>query len=194
MSNVNKIEETLNQHPDVQEVAVIESQPDVLVAYVVSGLIPDRLPYHSACLLEYEQEEITIHTEDVSYNGFCIVGAPPLEKNARIRLYVRLPGDTDEKWLDGIIAWYRNSKAGVQLILDNNEQKNIEQSINYILNKQGFLKILQRVIAGRLHNYLLTMLPDEKIPSVFMVIKTLPVTIKGEIDINALPKPGDNSW
>ncbi|MFK5968622.1 MAG: PilZ domain-containing protein [Candidatus Marithrix sp.] len=194
MSNVNKIEEILTQHPDVQEVAVIESESNVLVAYIVSGLIPDRLPYHNACILEYDQQEITIHTEDISYNGFCIIGTPSLEKDSMIRMYVRLPGDIEEKWLNGTIAWYRNSKAGVQLILDDNEQKNVEQSVNYILNKQGFLKILQRVIAGRLHNYLSTMLPNEKIPSVFMVIKTLPVTVKGLIDINALPQPGDNSW
>ena len=194
MSNINKLEEILNQHPDVQEVAVIESESNVLIAYIVSGLIPDRLPYHSACILEYDQQKITIHTKDISYNGFCIVGTPPLEKGSMIRMYVRLPGDTEEKWLNGTIAWYKNSKAGVRLILDDNEQKNVEKSVNYILNKQGFLKILQRVISGRLHNYLSTMLPNEKIPSVFMMIKALPVTMEGLIDINALPKPDDNSW
>ncbi len=196
MSNTNfkEIEKILNQHPDVQETVVIEFLPNVLVAYIVSGLIPDRLPYHSSCLLKSAHDEQTIHTEDISYNGLCVIGATSLEKDEEVSLYVRLPGKTEEKWLAGKIAWCRNGKAGVQLIIDADEQKNVEQSVNYILNTQGFLKILQRVITGRLYKYLLRMLPNENIPAIFMVIKALPIQNNGQIDINALPEPGNNSW
>jgi len=196
MSNTNfeKIEEILNQHPDVQESVVIEFLPNVLVAYIVSGLIPDRLPYHSSCLLEHAQEEQTVHTEDISYNGLCIIGTSSLKTDDMVRLYVRLPGKTEEKWLAGKVAWCRNRKAGVQLTVDADEQRNVEQSVNYILNTQGFLKILQRVITGRLHKYLLRMLPNDNIPAIFMVIKALPIQDNGQIDISALPEPGNNSW
>ncbi|MDM8565125.1 PilZ domain-containing protein [Candidatus Halobeggiatoa sp. HSG11] len=192
--NLKKIEKILSKHPDVQEVAVIEHRPGVLVAYIVSGLIPDRLPYHSTCLLEHNQEKITVHTEDISYSGFCLIGTPVMKQNDTTRLYVRLPGDNEEKWFNGKIAWCRESKAGIQLILDNNEQNVVEQSINYILNNHGFLKVLQRVITGRLYKYISQTLPNENVPSVFMIVKSLPLKIDGQIDITALPEPGNNFW
>ncbi|MCK5876285.1 MAG: PilZ domain-containing protein [Candidatus Marithrix sp.] len=192
--SIKEIEEALNRHPDVQDVVVIEHQSGDLVAYIISRLIPDRLPYHSACSIEYNQKKITVHTDDISYNGFCIIGAPLMKKDDSIRLYIRLPGDTDETWFNGKIAWYRDVKAGVQLASNIDEQKNIERGVNYILNNHGFLKILQRVITGRLRKFLSKMLPDEKLPDVFMIVPSLPIKKDGQVDIDALPKPGISYW
>ncbi|MDM8568679.1 PilZ domain-containing protein [Thiotrichales bacterium HSG1] len=194
MNNFKKIEEFLNRHPDVQKVAVVEHKPDVLVAYIVSGLIPDRLPFHGTCLLEHAQEKITVYTEDISYNGFCVVGVHTMKENDTVHLHIRLPGDDKETYFNGKVVWYRKAKAGIQLFLNVDEQKNIEQGVNYIINNHGFLKVLQRVITGRLHKYLLKMLPNENIPSIFLVIRSLPIKDDGQIDVKALPEPGNNFW
>ena len=53
---LGEIEAMLTQHPNIRSVTVIDREDTPgnkrLVAYLVSNLIPERVPYHSECQLE----------------------------------------------------------------------------------------------------------------------------------------------
>lgn len=76
---LEEIEKILIQHPDVQEVVVIDRENQFgkkcRVAYIVSDLIPERLPYQSTCLVELEQNTMKLPTKNISTNGICLVEA-----------------------------------------------------------------------------------------------------------------------
>jgi acyl-CoA synthetase (AMP-forming)/AMP-acid ligase II len=186
------IEKLLVQHPDVLEAVVIfeedKNKSKCLVAYIVSDLIPDRVPYQTTCQVEFEQHKITLSTEDISENGFCLEGVPSFfEKGKPLRLRVLLPSEVEERWLKGTVVWHHEHKAGVQLELTDIEQNAIQKSIDYLLEKQGFLKVLQRIITGRLRKYLASKLSDDMIPDVFIILQTIPLKNDGQINYSALP-------
>jgi len=136
-----------------------------LVAYIVSDLIPKRIPYQDTCLVELDQNTITLHTEDISYNGLCLVGDTyAFKKGKRVRLRLLLPGYSEERWLKGKVAWCLGDKAGIQ----------------------GFLKVLQRLITRRLRKYLKQNLSDDRGPEAFVILPALPLTSNGQVDYNAL--------
>jgi acyl-CoA synthetase (AMP-forming)/AMP-acid ligase II len=196
---LGKIETILAQHPDVREAAVIyreeETSNQSLIAYIVSELIPERLPYHRPCLVEFEDKTITLYTEDISYNGFCLIDVPPsLIKGKVVRLRILLPSETEERWLKGAIVWCQGQKAGIQLSLTPFEQLLVHRSVDYILETQGFLKVLQRIITGRLRQYLNQHLPDSPLPDTFVILQSLPLMPDGQINRQALPTPETNSW
>ncbi|HEC84586.1 MAG: hypothetical protein DRR08_25250 [Candidatus Parabeggiatoa sp. nov. 2] len=181
----------LAQHPDVQEVVVsqVENQHGKLhlVAYIVSDLIPKRIPYQDTCLVELDQNTITLHTEDISYNGLCLVGDTyAFKKGKRVRLRLLLPGYSEERWLKGKVAWCLGDKAGIQLSLTPTEQAIVRRSVNYLLETQGFLKVLQRLITRRLRKYLKQNLSDDRGPEAFVILPALPLTSNGQVDYNAL--------
>jgi len=190
---LREIEKLLIQHPDVLEAVVVskddKNKSKCLVAYIVSDLIPDRLPYQSVCQLEFEQHKITLSTEDISYNGFCLEGMPLFfEKGKLVRLKVLLPSEVEERWLKGTVVWHQEHKAGIQLELTDIEQNAIQKSLDYLLEKQGFLKVLQRIITGRLRKYLTSKWPEEMIPEVFIILQAIPLTSDGQINYSALPE------
>jgi len=196
---LGKIETILAQHPDVREVAVIfreeEACNEALVAYIVSELIPERLPYHRTCLVELDQNTMTLYTEDISYNGFCLMDVPSsFKKGKPVRLRLLLPSESEERWLKGTIVWCQEEKAGILLSLTPFEQLLVHRSVDYILETQGFLKVLQRIITGRLRKYLKLHLPDEPIPNTFVILQSLPLTPDGQVNRQALPTPETNSW
>lgn len=108
---LGEIEAVLSQHPDVQESLVINREDasgnQRLVAYILSNLRPERVPYQSECLTEFGgSPAVKLRTEDISTGGVCIVGVPDAYQPSQpLRLYLCLPGCTEEQWLEGRIVW-----------------------------------------------------------------------------------------
>jgi len=189
-----EIESALTQHPNIRETVVVarEDQPGNkrLVAYIVSDLIPERIPYQVDCLLRREESKILkLRTEDISSGGVLLGGTVPLEKDQAISLRLRLPGESEACWLEGKVAWSQSHCAGIQFKLTQEEQTQLEKSITYLLETQGLLKVLQRILTENLRNYLKEKLPDYMVPANFVLLNALPLTPNGKVDRRALPVP-----
>ncbi len=190
---LGEIEAALNQHPEVRETVVLTEidkyNNNQLVAYVVSNWIPDRIPYQTACLAEIEGETVKLRTEDISSGGVGLEEVPMnFCEGQHIRLYLQLPGEQQECWLNGTVTWARSPQAGIKFHLTPTEQILLEQSMEYLLEFQGFLKALQRIVAGNLTNYLKEILPKYMMPSRFVLLNSLPRTANGKINRKAVVK------
>jgi amino acid adenylation domain-containing protein len=192
---LGEIEAVLGQHPDVQ-VAVVAAQEDLpgqkrLIAYVVSKVTAERTPFKSECLAEFDGDRsVKLETEDISSSGIGAIGVPDnWSKGKRLHLRLVLPGDTEERCFEGTVAWCQGNQAGIELSLTASEEAVIQESIDYLLETQGFLKFLQRTAAGKLRNFLKDKLPDYMVPSSFVFLKTMPLTPNGKIDRQKLLGP-----
>jgi amino acid adenylation domain-containing protein len=193
---LGEIEAVLGQHPDVQ-VAVVAAQEDVpgqkrsIAAYVVSKVTAERTPFKSECLAEFDGDRsVKLETEDISISGIGAIGVPDnWSKGKHLHLRLVLPGDTEERCFEGTVAWCQGNQAGIELSLTASEEAAIQQSIDYLLETQGFLKFLQRTAAGKLRNFLKDKLPDYMVPSSFVFLKTMPLTPNGKIDRQKLLAP-----
>lgn len=188
---LGEIEAVLAQHPDVLKAVVIcrEDTPGNkrLVAYAVSNLIPERVPYHSECQLELDGNAIKLHTENISPGGVALVGVPTISEGQCVRLHLLLPGESEPRWLSGTVAWSHPPQVGVSFNLTFSEQAKVDQSVAYQLDTQDLWKTLQRTLSGSLRDYLKQKLPDYMIPSAFVLMKALPLTPNGKINHCALP-------
>ena len=74
---LGEIESLLWQHPNVESavvVATVDGQGDKrLVGYVVSDIVPDRLPYHSTAFVETDDDTVLVR---VSNSANCVTLAP----------------------------------------------------------------------------------------------------------------------
>ncbi len=190
---LGEIEAVLAEHPNVREVAVIDREDTPgnkrLVAYMVSNLIPDRIPYHSKCELELDGNALKIETQDISRGGVGLVGVPVLDKGSSVRLHLQLPGEEELCWFSGAVVWSHPPQAGIRFQLMPYEQAQVDRSTAYQLDNQELWKILQRTVTRNLRGYLKQKLPDCMIPSAFVLMKALPLTPNGKIDRRGLPAP-----
>jgi amino acid adenylation domain-containing protein len=192
---LGEIEAVLSQHPDVRDSVVIKREDasgnQRLVAYIVSNLTPERTPFKSECLAEFDgNPAVKLRTEDISLGGVGLLGVPDTcGPGQTVRLCLHLPGFDEELWLAGTVAWCRGNQAGIELALGAIEQDIFQQSIAYLLETHGFLKILQRTAVGSLRNVLKQKLPNYMMPSSFVFLNNLPLTPNGKIDRKALPEP-----
>jgi amino acid adenylation domain-containing protein len=192
---LGEIEAVLSQHPDVRESVVIKREDTSgnqrLVAYIVSNLTPERTPFKSECLAEFDgNRAVKLRTEDISLGGVGLLGVPDTcGPGQAVRLCLHLPGFDEELWLAGTVAWCRGNQAGIELALGAIEQDIFQQSIAYLLETHGFWKFLQRTAVGSLRNVLKQKLPNYMMPSSFVFLNNLPLTPNGKIDRKALPEP-----
>ncbi len=191
---LGEIEAVLGQHPNVLQTVVIvrEDQPDNqrLVAYITSDLMPERIPYQTECLVKWDRNTLKLSTEDISNRGVLLGGKINFNEDQELSLHLILPGESEARWLKGKVAWLqKTSWVGIEFTLTPNEQTLINQSMEYLLETQGILKVLQRILAGNLRNYLKDKLPDYMIPSYFVLLNALPLTSNGKIDRSKLPAP-----
>lgn len=192
---LGEIEAVLSQHPDVRESVVMKREDasgnQRLVAYIVSNLTPERIPFKSECLAEFDgNPAVKLRTEDISLGGVGLLGVPDTCGSGQtVRLRLHLPECDQELWLAGTVAWCRGNQAGIELALGAIEQDIFQHSIEYLLETHGFWKFLQRTAVGSLRNLLQQKLPNYMMPSSFVFLKNLPLTPNGKIDRKALPEP-----
>ena len=192
---LGEIEAVFGQHPDVREVVVV-AREDVpnnkqIVAYFVSNFIPERVPYQTTCLVHFKgHNSLKLMTEDLAAGGVGLIGVPAtLPSGTQVRLCLSFPGGVQEQWLEGNIAWNQGHWAGIKLALTPTQQALMRQSVEYILEKQGFLKVLQHTAIRNLRRFLKQKLPSYMIPDRFVVMNSLPLTPNGKVDRRMLPKP-----
>jgi amino acid adenylation domain-containing protein len=200
---LGEIEALLSQHPYVQETTVIvrEDQPSDkrIVAYFVSDLIPKRIPYQHECLVKVDGQTLKLNTKDISRQGVCLQQKKTalLQEGHEIRLRFLEPAssekrsesDEDSFWLKGKIVWVRTSWVGVELLLTSREQVKMDQYFQYLLEQEGLLDVVQRLLVGDLRHCLEEQLPKYMVPSHFVLLSALPLTPNGKIDRAALPVP-----
>jgi amino acid adenylation domain-containing protein/thioester reductase-like protein len=182
-----EIEAAIALYPDVRETAVIVHEEKLgdkqLVAYIVSNLVPERIPHSIDCLVEVDGTIIKLSTEDISKNGTCLVGVPAhWEHGKQIRLCLTLPGEQQERWLSGTVTWLQVPRAGIEFQLTPLEQQALRRSMEYLLESQGLLKTLQRSVTKNLRNYLEKKLPGYMIPHRFILLPSLSLTANGKVD------------
>jgi amino acid adenylation domain-containing protein len=193
---LGEIETLLLQHANVNEAAVVlrEDIPNDkrLVAYIVSNnLLPQRIPYQISCLVEYEDVTFAMQTEDISKNGVCLTGDIPtaLQADMMVRLCLALPADSQARWFKAKIAWKQEKQIGVQLTLNSTEQHVLQKNVEYLIEKQGLLKVSQRTLNNALRDYLQSQLPNYMLPAAYVILEKMPLTASGKVDRRQLPAP-----
>jgi len=184
---LGEIETALSQHTDVQEVAVVMQQ-DRLIAYLVSDLMPDRIPYQADCLVQSGGDNWRMQTVDICNGGLCLQSEATVHFTFQQPVKIRLqsPINAEFVWLDAQVRWQRGTEVGLLFKPKPAEFKLINDNVLYILEETGVLKMLQRTLNQRLRNFLKDKLPDYMVPSHFLLIPALPLTPNGKVDRRAL--------
>ncbi|HEY9805765.1 MAG TPA: condensation domain-containing protein, partial [Candidatus Obscuribacterales bacterium] len=141
----------------------------------------------STCWVEIAHHLLELTTEDLSMGGLGLMGVPTTwQVGQQIRVKLHLPVTAEPVWLEGIVAWCRGDRAGIQFNLTAAEQILVERSVEHLLQSQGLLKVVQRTVTESLRRFLKQKLPDYMVPSSFIPLSALPLTPNGKVDRRAL--------
>jgi amino acid adenylation domain-containing protein len=191
---LGEIEALLSRHHRIkQAVIMLREDPEPrLVAYVVANnLLPDRIPYQISCLIETEIGTFTLQTEDISKYGIGIKGELPAQLNLHtdLRIGLALPLDDQVRWFAAKVAWRDKQNMGLKLNLTIAQADLLQRNITYLIEKNGLLKIAQRILTQELREYLSPKLPAYMLPSHYVLLDAMPLTSTGKIARRALPLP-----
>jgi thioester reductase-like protein len=191
---LGEIESVLAQHPDIQEAVVVVQESlggKRLIAYLVTTLLPDRIPVQLKCLASVNGlPPIEVTTTDLSFHGIGLIGLSANgEPGQAVQVRLQLPGTSQEQLLEGAIAWQQGNQAGIKFNLTPDQQRSLRHSVEFLLESQGFLKTLQRSVTRNLRDFLNQKLPDYMVPDRFVLLRSMPLNANGKIDRRALPAP-----
>ncbi|MGK7902449.1 MAG: amino acid adenylation domain-containing protein [Hormoscilla sp.] len=191
-----EIERALLDHETVKEAVVVGKEDRsgelCLVAYIVPVSMPDRFPYQRDLQVELSEKTINLKTEDISHDSIGVIGITSIFcEGQEVRLHLQLPGESSLLWLKGTVVWVQEPRARIKFQLSPDEKTQVDRSIQYLCEAEGYFKFLQSTIVGNLRNHLKQVLPDYMVPGAFVLLESLPLTANGKINRLALPEPDD---
>jgi amino acid adenylation domain-containing protein/non-ribosomal peptide synthase protein (TIGR01720 family) len=143
-----------------------------------------RIPIHSSCQVELEDgTTLTQELVNISHGGARLtIGDSPLSNGQRVTLHFGLPGWNGQLSLRGAVCWRSGANAGISFTVDSEERDWLNLAMTSALHAA-------EITVGDLRDFLKQRLPDAMIPSLFVIMDTLPLTSNGKVDRKALPPP-----
>ncbi len=195
---LGEIEKSLTEFPDVNEVVVIAKEnvrnEKSLIAYVVPNLNKVRYLYQERCLIAINNNKyIEAISEDLSQQGMAISSiTETIAPGTNIKINIKLPGLTEQKWLHGQVIWQQNNRCGIHFNNGTADRELVKKSIEYLLMTHNVMEMILSASAKRsLSKALKKHLPEYMIPNTFVTLLQFPMTFSGKIDLKALPPPQD---
>ncbi|MDB6096840.1 MAG: non-ribosomal peptide synthetase, partial [Francisellaceae bacterium] len=194
---LGEIESLLLSRPDIEEVVVNVYTDDKndkkIAAYIVPNFSLVRWSYQDICFIKDKQgKETKLHTEDISLSGICLNGLP-LEYNIGDKITLHLLSTSHRKPIEifGNLIWRLHAYSGVRFETDDKQFTVLKEFIDGLQNLSLKNKPTNEMIGAHRswREMLKKHLPSYMIPSVFITLKSLPLTVHGKIDRNNLPMP-----